>query len=45
MTGGLATGADFGIAGRPLRGPQGRALDFRFWPEAAVPDRIVRDQR
>jgi hypothetical protein len=35
MTGGLATGTDFGSAGRPLPEPQVRALDFRFWPGAA----------
>jgi hypothetical protein len=37
MTGGLATGVDFGSAGRPLPGPQVRALDFRFRPNAIKP--------
>ena len=31
MSGGLATGADFLVVGRPLQGPQVRVLDFRFW--------------
>jgi hypothetical protein len=34
MIGGLATGAEFGIAGRPLPEPQVRVLDFRSWPPA-----------
>ena len=32
-----ATGTDFGSAGRPLPGPQVRALDFRFWPVSDPP--------